>query len=137
MTKLSVGQNDLPRSTPFWQKNSLVTLILFELWLLWYLAQSQILWITLYLKNHQKNFISVRFWGTFFGSFIPKFTLIRLGILLFGSWYVAFIFDVRHIWFHARWSPTQPPTLGGVHKLRWQKFAHYWPPTYPLLTFET
>ena len=23
-----------------------------------------------------------------------------------------------------------------VHKLRWQDFARYWPPTYPLLTFE-
>ena len=32
VTKLSFGQNDLPKSTSFWQKNSLVTLILFELW---------------------------------------------------------------------------------------------------------
>ena len=32
-----------PRSTSFWQTNSLVTLTLFELCLLWYLAQSQIL----------------------------------------------------------------------------------------------
>ena len=48
VTKLSFGQNDLPRSTPFWQKNILVTLILFELRLLCYLAQSQIHRITLY-----------------------------------------------------------------------------------------
>ena len=34
-------------STSFWQKDSLVTLILFELCLLWYLAQSQILVISL------------------------------------------------------------------------------------------
>ena len=56
VTKLSFGQNDLPRSTPFWQKNSLVTLILFELQLLWYLAQSQIHRITLYFilyDNHR------------------------------------------------------------------------------------
>ena len=26
-------------------------------------------------------------------------------------------------------------TLGGVHKLCWQDFAHNWPPTHPLLTF--
>ena len=54
VTKLSFGQNDLPRSTPFWQKNSLGALKLFELWLLWYLAQSQIHRITLYYK-HLKN----------------------------------------------------------------------------------
>ena len=50
----------------FWQKDSLVTLILFELCLLWYLAQSQILVTSLYLigivhniffwKNHTKFF---------------------------------------------------------------------------------
>ena len=29
--------------------------------------------------------------------------------------------------------------FGGFHKLRWQDFVHYWPPTYtyPLLTFMT
>ena len=35
-------------STSFWQKDSLFTLILFELCLLWYLAQSQILMTSLY-----------------------------------------------------------------------------------------
>ena len=34
----------------FWQKESLVTLILFELCLLWYLAQSQILVTSLYIN---------------------------------------------------------------------------------------
>ena len=33
-TKLSFGQNDLHRSTPFWKKNILVTPIIFEPWLL-------------------------------------------------------------------------------------------------------
>ena len=46
VTKLSFGQNDLPRSTPFWQKNSFVTLKLFEQWLLWYLA------LLRFLLNH-------------------------------------------------------------------------------------
>ena len=45
----------LPRNTPFWQKNSLVTVILFELCLLWYLAQSQIHRITLY-KRYSRIF---------------------------------------------------------------------------------
>ena len=54
VTKLSFGQNDFPRSTRFWQKNSLVTLLLFELWLFWYWAQSQIHRITLYV--HIRNF---------------------------------------------------------------------------------
>ena len=44
---------------PFWQKNSLITLILFELWLLWYVVQSQIHWITLYLIFTTWSFISV------------------------------------------------------------------------------
>ena len=48
VTKVSFGPNNFPKSTPFWQMNSLVTLILFELWLLWYLAQSQIHCTTLY-----------------------------------------------------------------------------------------
>ena len=47
VTELCFGQIDLPRSTPFWQKKNLITPILFELWLLWYLAQSQIHRITL------------------------------------------------------------------------------------------
>ena len=38
----------LPKWGSFWQKDSLVTLTLFELRLLWYLAQSQILVTTLY-----------------------------------------------------------------------------------------
>ena len=36
-------------STSFWQQDSLVTLILFELCQLWYLAQSQILVTSLYV----------------------------------------------------------------------------------------
>ena len=49
VTNLSFCQNDSPMSTPFWQKKRLVTLILFELCLLWYLAQSQILVISLFI----------------------------------------------------------------------------------------
>ena len=73
----------------------------------------------LFKKIFRRYLLVSDFEEHFLGFFIPKFTLIRLEILLFGSWFVAFIFDVRHIWFHARWSPTQPPTLGGVHNLRW------------------
>ena len=29
---------------------------------------------------------------------------------------------------------TMNRTLGGTHKLRWQDFAHYWPPTHPLFS---
>ena len=48
MTKLSFCQNDPPRSTSFWQKNSLVTHTFFDLCLLRHLAQLQILVTTLY-----------------------------------------------------------------------------------------
>ena len=40
--KLSSRQNDPPMGESFWQKNSLITFILFELSLFWYLAQLQI-----------------------------------------------------------------------------------------------
>ena len=82
VTKLSFGQNGLPRSTPLWQKNSLVTLTLFELWLSWYLAQSQIHRITLYkipILKSESNVMTVQFrtdhsvnaggWGEFI--FLP------------------------------------------------------------------
>ena len=48
VTKLFFCQNDLLLGGSFWQKDSLVTFILFELNLLWYLAQSQILVTSLY-----------------------------------------------------------------------------------------
>ena len=53
MTKLSFYQNDPLIRESFWQKNSLVTHILFELCIFWYLAHSQILGNTLYVL--QKN----------------------------------------------------------------------------------
>ena len=63
VTRLFFGQKDLPRSTPFLQKNSLVTLILFELLLLWYLAQSQIHRITLYEHLNRPEFSeTINFW---------------------------------------------------------------------------
>ena len=40
--KLSSCQNDPPMGESFWQNNSLITFILFELSLFWYLAQLQI-----------------------------------------------------------------------------------------------
>ena len=46
--KLFFCQNGVHLGKSFWPKDSFVTLILFELWLLWYLAQSQIHRITLY-----------------------------------------------------------------------------------------
>ena len=49
VTKLFFGQNGVLLGKSFRPNDSLVTLILFELWLLWYLAQSQIHRITLYL----------------------------------------------------------------------------------------
>jgi hypothetical protein len=48
VTKLSFYQIDPPMSTSFWQKDSLITHILFELCLIWYLAYCQIHRITLY-----------------------------------------------------------------------------------------
>ena len=48
VTKLFFCQNGILLGRSFWPKDSFVTLILFELWLLWYLAQSQIHRITLY-----------------------------------------------------------------------------------------
>ena len=50
VTRLLFCQNDSPIWGSFWQKDSLITHILFELCLLWYLAQSQILGITLYFR---------------------------------------------------------------------------------------
>ena len=48
VTRLFFCQNGVLLGGSFWQKDSLVTLILFELCLLWYLAQSQILVISLW-----------------------------------------------------------------------------------------
>ena len=48
MTKLSFCQNEPLMRESFWQKISLVTNILFELGLFWYVAHSQILGNTLY-----------------------------------------------------------------------------------------
>ena len=52
MTRLVFCQNDSQIGGSFWQKDSLITHILFELYLFWYLAQSTYLWDTLYL-DHQ------------------------------------------------------------------------------------
>ena len=49
--KLFFWQNDCPIRGEFWQKNSFITHILFELCLFWYLAQSTYLWDTLYIYN--------------------------------------------------------------------------------------
>ena len=49
VTKLFFCQNGVLLGRPFWQKDSVVTLILFELWILWYLVQFQILVTSLYL----------------------------------------------------------------------------------------
>ena len=49
MTRLLFCQNDSPMGGSFWQKDSLITDILFGLCLLWYLAHSQILGISLYV----------------------------------------------------------------------------------------
>ena len=54
MTNLSLCQNDPPKNTSYWQN----PLILFELCLLWYLAQSQILVISLY-SNFSGNYCFV------------------------------------------------------------------------------
>ena len=51
VTKLSFCRNDPLIRESFWQKNSLVTHILFELCLFLYLAHSQILGNTLYVKE--------------------------------------------------------------------------------------
>ena len=48
VTRLLFCQNDSPMGESFWQKDSLITHILFELCLSWYLAQSTFLLDTLY-----------------------------------------------------------------------------------------
>ena len=55
VTKLLFCKNDVLIGGSFWQKDSLVTFILFELCLLWYLAQSQILVTSLYLMFEKSN----------------------------------------------------------------------------------
>ena len=49
--KMSFCQKDPPIRESFWQKDSLITRILFQLCLFWYLAQGQILGIPLYPLN--------------------------------------------------------------------------------------
>ena len=49
---LSFCQNDPPMGESFWQKENLVTHILFELCLFRYLAQSIFFWYTLYLPTY-------------------------------------------------------------------------------------
>ena len=51
VTKVSFCQNDPIIGESFWQKNSLVTFIFFELCLFWYFANSQILGISLYVLS--------------------------------------------------------------------------------------
>ena len=53
--KLFFCQNDCPIRGEFWQKNSFITHILFELCLFWYLLQSTYLWDTLYLIIWSKS----------------------------------------------------------------------------------
>ena len=50
--KLSFSQNDPPMEESFWQKDSLITHILFELCLFRYLAQSTFFWYTLYVYRN-------------------------------------------------------------------------------------
>ena len=55
--KLFFCQNYPLMGQSFWQKNSFITRILFELCLFWYLAQSTSLWDTLYLFNHKFSLV--------------------------------------------------------------------------------
>ena len=61
MTRLFFCQNGVLLGRSFWQKDSLVTLILFELCLLWYLAQSQILGTTLYNFLWNRRYVPTYF----------------------------------------------------------------------------
>ena len=61
VTRLLFCQNDSPIWGSFWQKDSLITHILFELCLLWYLAQSQIWCITLYIIRFCPKQIQILF----------------------------------------------------------------------------
>ena len=56
VTRLFLCKNDSLIVESLWQKDSLVTLILFELCLFWYLAQSQILGNSLYLFSKLQFF---------------------------------------------------------------------------------
>ena len=58
VTKLPCCQNGVFLGRSFWPKDSLVTFILFELWLLWYLAQSQIHRIPLYTWTDIEKYFS-------------------------------------------------------------------------------
>ena len=79
MTNLSLCQSDSPHdgmSELFWQKNSLVTHIFFELCLLWYLAQGQIFGITLYIQNQKQSYWFI-FWGFIFQNFMKKMSFLK------------------------------------------------------------
>ena len=51
VARLVLRKNDSWIGGSFWQKGSLITHKLFELYLFWYLAQSTYLWDTLYYQN--------------------------------------------------------------------------------------
>ena len=50
VTRLVFCQNNYLMRGSFWPKNSLITYIIFELYLIWYLTKSQILGLTLYVN---------------------------------------------------------------------------------------
>ena len=63
VTRLLFCQKDSPMGESFWQKDSLITHILFELCLLWYLAQSTFILDTLYLESVNTQWLGFAIWS--------------------------------------------------------------------------
>ena len=67
-----------PIRKSFWQKDSLITHILFELWLLWYSIQSAYFWDNLYNEHFLKDL-----------SYQHRFKQsVRKNWFLIGNWYI-------------------------------------------------
>ena len=75
MIKLPFCQNEPPMGESFWQKDSLMTHILFELCRFRYLSQSTVFWYTLYLIFFSilRGILNAHHYNPRFAYFLPKF----------------------------------------------------------------
>ena len=106
MIKLSFCQNDPPMGESFWQKDSLITHILFELCLFRYLAQSTYFWDTLYVLS---NWIGTRIFDDKVKLFWKGHITLKKSSTCFDAMYwvkIAIFFKTSGIFLQISW-PSQ------------------------------